>query len=38
LGNAATVLGSDQVEVVPQYPQHGGGGVNVHLLDFSVDF
>ncbi len=29
LGDAAAVLGADEVEVVTQHPKHGRGGVNV---------
>lgn len=37
LGDAAAVLGTDEVEVVTQHPEHGSGRVNVHLLLFAVD-
>ncbi len=37
LVDAAAVLGTDEVDVVPQHPEQGRIGIDVHLLFFTVD-
>lgn len=36
LGDAASVLGADQVQMIAQHPQYGGIGVHVHVNVFAV--